>query len=123
MLVIRDTSNDKLVHLIEIPSGRSFPNATVSHSEDIISIHLSQTDFTNSRLLAIMDRNQNLFLCIPFKSQLKLLAGNVESYIWNSECDVLAGILDGKLYVWYYPNIIFQDENAIEDVRSIIELR
>jgi intraflagellar transport protein 80 len=35
----------------------------------------------------------------------------VDSAIWNDENDMLAAITDGKFTVWYYPNVVFVDED------------
>ena len=35
----------------------------------------------------------------------------VETAIWNDENDMLAGVTDGKFVVWYYPNVVFVDED------------
>lgn len=42
----------------------------------------------------------------------------VDSAVWNDENDMLAAITDGKFIVWYYPNVVFVDE----DIASLCRL-
>jgi intraflagellar transport protein 80 len=36
----------------------------------------------------------------------------VETMAWNDETDMLAALTDGKFVVWYYPNVMFIDEDV-----------
>ncbi len=41
---------------------------------------------------------------------LKYKGSMVDSLLWNDESNTLAAIMDGKFVVWYYPNVVFVDE-------------
>jgi intraflagellar transport protein 80 len=47
----------------------------------------------------------------------------VESFCWNQEQDLLAVIADGKYIVWYYPNVLFVDEDIIELTKFVKDAR
>jgi intraflagellar transport protein 80 len=36
-----------------------------------------------------------------------------ESSLWNDNTELLAAITDGKFVVWYYPNVVFIDDDLI----------
>jgi len=36
-----------------------------------------------------------------------------ESCLWNDNTELLAAITDGKFVVWYYPNVVFIDDDLI----------
>jgi hypothetical protein len=78
------------------------------------------------RKVAIIDKNQDLYISPVHKPQLVKVASMVSSAMWNDKTDMLAAIFDGKFVVWLYPNIFFfsQDLQAatryLRDYRSVI---
>ena len=36
----------------------------------------------------------------------------VDTFAWNDDADMISAIVDGKFVVWYYPNVIFIDEDV-----------
>jgi intraflagellar transport protein 80 len=41
----------------------------------------------------------------------------VDSFAWNDEADMIAAMVDGKFVVWYYPNVVFIDEDIVNMTR------
>ena len=41
------------------------------------------------------------------------LAVMTESSLWNDNNEFLAAITDGKFAVWYYPNVVYIDDDLI----------
>lgn len=41
------------------------------------------------------------------------IAVMTESSLWNDNTELLAAITDGKFVVWYYPNVVFIDDDLI----------
>jgi intraflagellar transport protein 80 len=35
----------------------------------------------------------------------------VDSVKWNDTTDMLAAMIDGRLVVWYYPNVVYVDKD------------
>jgi len=40
-----------------------------------------------------------------------------DSAAWNSETDMLAALVDGKLMVWFYPNVLFIDRDLVNQTK------
>ena len=38
----------------------------------------------------------------------------VQSLMWNSDTNMLAAFADGKLTVWFYPNVIYVDRDLLQ---------
>ena len=47
------------------------------------------------------------------------LAAQVDSVLWNDGTDMLVALADGKLLVWYYPNVVNVDHDLIEKTKHI----
>lgn len=52
---------------------------------------------------------------LPFK-----LGTMCDSALWNSDTDMLSAVMDGKLVVWYYPNVVFVDRDLVNLVGTIL---
>ena len=42
----------------------------------------------------------------------------VQSLMWNSDTNMLAAFADGKLSVWFYPNVIYVDRDLLQKTVS-----
>eukprot|EP01135_Chromosphaera_perkinsii_P002827 Nk52_evm17s228 gene=Nk52_evmTU17s228 len=118
-VAIKDRSDQKLIHVIDVNTGKELPNSPIRHTIDVLQIALDQPG-TNSldRHLAVVDKNNDLYVCranatassssssstkAGFSVRFSKLGTMVESIAWSDCTDMLAAILDGKLTVWYYP--------------------
>jgi hypothetical protein len=110
---------------------------------------LDQTGSLNDRKLAFADKFQDLFImyvrstgqgqrsnnqrtrkiCIyllfltSFCNLKVSLGTNIGSFRWNDKNAMLAGIADGKLNIWLYPNVVFVDQSLIDKTTYRIESR
>ena len=46
---------------------------------------------------------------------------NIGSFRWNDKNSMLAGIADGKINVWLYPDVVFIDPSLLEKTIYRIE--
>ena len=64
------------------------------------------------------------FSSIRKRKHCEFVAGtSIGSFRWNDKNPMLAGIADGKLNVWLYPNVAFIDPNLVEKTVHRIESR
>ncbi|OMJ95505.1 hypothetical protein SteCoe_1102 [Stentor coeruleus] len=112
LVSVVDTSNGKIVRLFELISGKpSSHNA--EHTQEVIEVALNQTEHAAERKLCILDSNRDLFLTSAHRNDFVKLCSMVDSFRWNESNDMLAAISDGKLYVWYYPNVVYVDKDLL----------
>ena len=82
----------------------------------------------SGRQLVILDRNRELWIARISSLGVKAFGGigttpwkklgtNLESFIWNEEGDLLAGLVDGKFVCWYYPLVVFVDEDILNETK------
>lgn len=101
---------------------------SITHKTDIVQFALNQYE-TNvvDRRVAIIDRNRDLYITpvIPqsgiFRGMYKLQT-QVDTMIWNDTSDMLCAIADGRLVVWYYPNVVFVDRDLLPSTTSMKEM-
>ncbi|RKO83675.1 hypothetical protein BDK51DRAFT_38038 [Blyttiomyces helicus] len=72
------------------------------------------------RQLVLVDRNRDMFITPTLKRNFRKLGNDrdltwstVETFAWNDETDMLAAMTDKKFVVWYYPNVVFVDEDIL----------
>lgn len=78
-----------------------------------------------SRAPPWQDRNRDLYIVpmsqsaaaagkelVPFK-----LGTMCDSAVWNTDTDMLAALMDSKLVVWYYPNVVFVDRDLVTQTK------
>nr|XP_022919132.1 intraflagellar transport protein 80 homolog [Onthophagus taurus] len=112
VLVIRDASDTKLIHIVDITSNRSMmeQSSTIQHSNQVLQISLNQSGGAGNRIMAVLDKNKDVYV-ISIKSQHKTfskLGGQIQGFQWNSDENMLAAIQDTHLVVWYCPSACFE---------------
>ena len=117
LVAVVDTVNPKTIKFFELVSGKPSSH-NVEHSQEVIEIALNQIEFAAERKLCLMDSNRDLFITSTHRNELVKLCSMVDSFRWNESTDMLAAISDGKLYVWYYPNVVYVDKDLLLLSRS-----
>ncbi|KAJ3216152.1 Intraflagellar transport protein 80 [Dinochytrium kinnereticum] len=112
ILAIRDRTDEKLIFAFEVATGRQIGDQPIRAPSDILEISLNQVPAPASgRQLLIIDKNRDLYITPVIKPNPKKLGTMVETMAWNDEADMFAAMVDGKFVVWYYPNVVFIDED------------
>ncbi|KAJ3106160.1 Intraflagellar transport protein 80 [Phlyctochytrium planicorne] len=112
VLTIKDRTDEKLVYAFEVATGRQIGENPIRCPTDILEISLNQVASPLSgRQLLIIDKNRDLYITPVVKPNIKKLGTMVETVAWNDEADMFAAMVDGKFVVWYYPNVVFIDED------------
>lgn len=133
-VVIVDSVDNKTIQILDASSGRSITKIT--HSTEVTNVHLNQHALgPQERLLAFADRNRDLYIVSLSISNSSGSGGNnqnqslpmhklhshVESFLFNDETDVLVGLADGRLTVWYTPSVAFSDKDLLALTTSCSE--
>jgi intraflagellar transport protein 80 len=123
-LAVIDHADPKVVRIFEASTGKEL-GKPITHVLDVVSVSLNRWGSAPHRKCVIIDRNRDLYVCPvgqsatgkdsvppPFK-----LGAMCDAASWNTESDMLAAIMDGKLVVWYYPNVVFVDRDLVNQVK------
>ncbi|OAJ40437.1 hypothetical protein BDEG_24171 [Batrachochytrium dendrobatidis JEL423] len=110
-LAVKDHSDEKAIFLFDVVSGRQIGDAPLKHSQEVLEIALNQLVSPAGRQMVVLDKNRDLFITRTLKPLFKKLGSMVETFSWNAETDMLFAIMDGKATQWYYPNVVFVDED------------
>jgi len=102
--------------MMDVESGKALSDP-VRHELDIVEIHLSQSGLISDRKIIFIDKNRDLFIAQIHKPSNFKLATMVDSAIWHDSTDVLCAVSDGKLLVWYYPNVVYIDRDLVQASR------
>ncbi|KAI8586701.1 WD40-repeat-containing domain protein [Geranomyces variabilis] len=116
VLAVKDRADEKEVFFFDTHSGRALVPASLKHHAEIAEIALSQTPASaasGGRQLVLVDRNRDMYITpVGAKTDVKKLGTMVETFAWNADADLLVAMMDGKFVVWYYPNVVFVDEDV-----------
>ncbi|KAJ8980063.1 hypothetical protein NQ317_012903 [Molorchus minor] len=77
---------------------------SIQHSLQIIQLSLDQCGEPSTRTLAILDKTRDLYL-VQIRSSHK--ARKIDSFQWNANGNIIAGIQETQLIVWYCPTARF----------------
>lgn len=118
VVAVVDTANTKLVRLFDLMSGKPL-SQNFEHNLEILEVAANQVEHAAERKLCILDTNRDLFLTSVHRNEMMKLSGMVDTFRWNESSDMLAAVADGKLLVWYYPNVVYVDKDLMELSRSM----
>jgi len=118
VVAIIDRANAKAVRLFDTATGKDLCEPLV-HQLDIMEIALAQGGLGSERKLAILDRNRDLYITPVHRSQMVKLGSMVDTIMWHAKSDMLAAVMDGKLVLWYYPNVVYVDPDLVSATKSI----
>ncbi|XP_063974091.1 intraflagellar transport protein 80 homolog [Diachasmimorpha longicaudata] len=121
-LVVRDQTNEKLLHILEISNNKPAVEAQPHlHLNNIAEIAINCMGSLNDRQLAFIDINRDLYLVTVRTSgfgRVCKIAAMVQSIAWATDANVLAAMLDASLSVWLCPNCVhYSDRKVIRRTR------
>ena len=118
VLAVKTGKDDHSVALFDAISGKPlFEGSTVVHKLEVTDVHLSQCGSLSDRYLAIVDKNHDVFLAAVNRTGSKFtlakLASMVQSLQWNESVNMLCGLCDSNVLVWFYPPVVFVDQGIL----------
>mmetsp|Transcript_45447 Transcript_45447/g.72922 ORF Transcript_45447/g.72922 Transcript_45447/m.72922 type:complete len:761 (-) Transcript_45447:178-2460(-) len=117
-LALIDRSTSKVVRFLDTAAGKAVGDE-VTHALEVTDVRLSQTGSTPDRKLVFIDRNRDLFITPVLKAASYKLATMVDSVQWNDTTDMLAAMIDQRLVVWYYPNVVYVDRDLLPVTKHV----
>lgn len=119
-VAVRNPADPKRILFFDTSNGKQYDDATIAHSLDIVSVHLSQAGGLNDRKVAYVDRNNDLYFGpLHVKSTFQKLTTMATSVAWHDTHETLVAIADGHLTTWYYPTIVFSDRDLIGKTKRV----
>jgi len=118
VVAIVDRANQKTVRVFDSANGKEL-GEPIQHQLDIMEIALGQAGLGSERKLAVLDRNRDLYITPVHRTQLVKLGSMVDTFMWHNKTDMLSAVMDGKLCVWYYPNVVYIDPDLITATKSL----
>jgi len=118
VVAVIDRANLKTVRLFDTSSGKDMGEPLV-HQLDIMDIALGQAGLGSERKLALLDRNRDLYLTPVHRNQLVKLGSMCDTFMWHPKTDMLAAVMDSKLCIWLYPNVVYVDPDLVPATKVV----
>lgn len=113
ILAVIESTNPKMIKFYEIATGKPL-NFTVEHTLPVIEINLNQAEQSLQRKIAFLDVNRDLYLTTVHRSEKnQKIATICDSFQWHDKFDVLVSVADSKLSTFFYPNVVFIDNDLL----------
>ncbi|TPX54497.1 hypothetical protein PhCBS80983_g05895 [Powellomyces hirtus] len=113
ILAVKDRADEKTIFFFETHSGRPLGSGSIKHHAEVAEIGLNQSSAsTVGRQLVLVDKNRDMYITTVVRPDFKKLGTMVETFTWNADTDLLVAMMDYKFVVWYYPNVVFVDEDV-----------
>ena len=123
-----------LIHAIDVTTGKK-ATEPIRHSNEILTLAVSQCGSAADRQLAFIDRQHELYVCraheaaaaapgggaTAVSSPVKL-TGSVSDACWNEGHDVLAAVEDGHVRVYFLPQAPLIDPDALQPSTLTIDV-
>ncbi|XP_051966276.1 intraflagellar transport protein 80 homolog isoform X2 [Xyrauchen texanus] len=117
-IAIRDTTDERVVFLFEALTGKAIGDSKpFIHKMEVVLIALDQCGSSNDRRLALIDKNRDLYLTSVRKlgraDSVYKIGTMVHTLAWNDSANILCGVQDHQLTVWYHPSVVFVDKDLL----------
>lgn len=118
VFAIRDGNDLRSVIIFDSNTGKPFQdNKPIIHKLEVQQLSLSQCGSTSDRYLAVIDKNKDLYLTavrrLEAHYQITKLSTMIRSVCWNDGTNMLCGVQENKLLVWYYPPAALIDKDIL----------
>ncbi|XP_074535318.1 intraflagellar transport protein 80 homolog isoform X2 [Halichoeres trimaculatus] len=117
-IAIRDKSDEKVILLFDALTGKSLGDGKpLSHKLEVVEVALDQCGPSNERKIALVDKNRDLYLTsvrhLGREPKICKIGSMVHSMAWNDAANILCGVQENQLTVWYCPNAVFTDKELL----------
>jgi intraflagellar transport protein 80 len=115
--------------LICVAQGKLMQQS-LNHTLDVIEVGISQFGPALERKIYVLDRNHDLYVASANVTKtpnpsgqnsnpLIKIASMVDCALWHDSTEMLAAVSDGKIVVWYYPNVVFVDKDITVNTKEV----
>ncbi|XP_053728928.1 intraflagellar transport protein 80 homolog [Synchiropus splendidus] len=117
-IAIRDKSDEKVILLFDALTGKALGDGKhLTHKLEVAEIALDQCGAANERRIALIDKNRDLYLApiryLGKEPKVCKIGSMIHSMAWNDSANILCGIQDNQVKVWYYPGVVFVDKELL----------
>ncbi|XP_039865207.1 intraflagellar transport protein 80 homolog isoform X2 [Simochromis diagramma] len=116
-IAIRDKSDEKVILLFDALTGKALGDGKPLTHKEVLEIALDQCGPSTDRKIALIDKNRDLYLTtvrhLGREPKICKIGSMVHSMAWNDAANILCGIQDNQLTVWYYPSVVFTDKELL----------
>lgn len=108
MAIVDRAKAGKSILFLDVSTGAPL-SKPIACAEPAVTISLSQCGLPSDRKIAWVDANADLWISAIHNARPVKLGTLASSVQWNTDNDSLAAVIDTRLRVWHYPNVIFVD--------------
>ncbi|KAG8001959.1 Intraflagellar transport protein 80-like protein [Nibea albiflora] len=117
-IAIRDKSDEKVILLFDALTGKALGDGKpLTHKLEVVEIALDQCGPSTERKIALIDKNRDLYLTparhLGREPKICKIGSMVHCMAWNDGANILCGVQDNQLTVWYYPSAVFTDKDLL----------
>ncbi|XP_061639072.1 intraflagellar transport protein 80 homolog isoform X2 [Phyllopteryx taeniolatus] len=117
-IAIRDKSDEKVILLFDALTGKPLCDGkSLTHKLEVVEIALDQCGPSTERKIALIDKNRDLYLTsvryLGREPKICKIGSMIHSMAWNNVANILCGVQDNQLTVWYYPSAVFIDKELL----------
>ncbi|XP_077396712.1 intraflagellar transport protein 80 homolog isoform X2 [Festucalex cinctus] len=117
-VAIRDKSDEKVILLFDALTGKPLGDGkSLTHKLEVVEVALDQCGPSTERKIALIDKNRDLYLTsvryLGREPKICKIGSMIHSMAWNNAANILCGVQDNQLTVWYYPNAVFIDKELL----------
>ncbi|XXQ38186.1 WD domain, G-beta repeat [Plasmodiophora brassicae] len=120
MAIVDRAKAGKSILFLDVSTGAPL-SKPIACAEPAVTISLSQCGLPSDRKIAWVDANADLWISAIHNARPVKLGTLASSVQWNTDNDSLAAVIDTRLRVWHYPNVIFVDRDLVEQTTETIE--
>ncbi|KAM3616364.1 uncharacterized protein V6R79_016748 [Siganus canaliculatus] len=118
-IAIKDKSDDRVILLLDALSGKVHGDGKpLTHKLEVVEVALDQCGPSAERMIALIDKNRDLYLTpvrhLGREPKICKIGSMVHSMAWNDVANILCGVQDNQLTVWYYPSVVFTDKDLLQ---------
>jgi intraflagellar transport protein 80 len=118
IVIIRDNKEPNIIRFFDVSSGHEI-GEPFKHVHEVEQVDISQStvDRGSQKLLAFTDKNHDIFI-LDVKDKTRAtgsvkIGSMVSSFAWNDSYNMLVGMADAQLMVWYLPSVVFTDQDLL----------
>ncbi|XP_070685192.1 intraflagellar transport protein 80 homolog [Pempheris klunzingeri] len=117
-IAIRDKSDEKVILIFDALTGKALGDGKpLIHKLEVVDVALDQCGPSTERKIALVDKNRDLYLTsvrhLGREPKICKIGSMVHSMAWNDAANILCGVQDNQLTVWYYPSAVFTDKELL----------
>ncbi|KAI3354223.1 hypothetical protein L3Q82_018757 [Scortum barcoo] len=110
--------SSSVILFFDVLTGKALSDGRpLTHKLEVVEVALDQCGPSTERKIALVDKNRDLYLTsvrhLGREPKICKIGSMVHSMAWNDGGNILCGVQDDQLTVWYYPSVVFTDKELL----------